>query len=117
MTDICAAIDENHLDRFKLKAKNYSTKEIAGQIKYVYDKKIFVEIDKECVAIAAALPSVIRYDVSFELNLLPFQVQHYAMSYMKSHDLFSHLINNSQYDTAKPHASSLNLNDNNVEDT
>lgn len=112
MTEICGAIEENYLDRFKL-FTNYSNGKVtlAGQIKRVYGKKIFVEMDDiyfETPISKAVLSKSKKFlfDVSFELNDLPFQVQRIARDFIESHGLFSELINNSEYDTTKAENSS-----------
>lgn len=104
MAKICDAIEESILDRFIIISKR-GTK-IEGQIKYVRDGKIFVEID---IARACRVPDLQydRFNIYFKLNSLPIKMQFDAVRFMKDDGLFSQLINNPEYNKAPSHEDSL----------
>lgn len=107
MSNTCAAIDENILDRFKLKPNNCNQPEIGGKITHVSDGKIFVKIDNESFVKAKLVRRrrTDRFNIHFEMSLLPLQMQLRTVRVMKNHKLFSCLINNSQYDSVEPFSS------------
>lgn len=106
--DMCTAIEENILDKFKLVSEiGHIT--INGQIKFIKDGKVVVKIDNDCVSQAIKTPPNTQYNIIFQLNSLPFQVQHSAIDFMQRHQLFSQLINNSEYNTTSFKSQSLEI--------
>lgn len=126
MADMCAAIEENILDLFTLvpsdeyknriidKINHYvchnayrfrrypmTTYDVTGQIKFIRDGKVIVEIDKDWTSMAIKTLPNAQFKINFELNSLPFQVQLNAIDYMQRHQLFSRLIDNSEYETSR----------------
>lgn len=86
------AIDDDLLDRFVLKEmKCRWPHSIEGQIKGNNKEYIFLEIEKNDIK---HVKIGVRYEIEFQLNRLPFQVQHLALSYVKKHRLVAKLFNN-----------------------
>lgn len=95
---ISAAVDENLVDSFVMKSTTpHDTTEIHGKIDRKGWKKIFVRI-KYKTEVFKQLCEQHAYNVNFELNRLPYQLQHYALHFMEEHNLFSLLIDNPKYD-------------------
>lgn len=96
MDKINDAIDDNLLDRFVLKEMECRWPHtIQGQIKGNNQEFIFLEIeDKDIKHVKIG----VRYEIEFQLNRLPFQVQHLALSYVQKHRLVKNLFNNSLLD-------------------
>lgn len=96
MEKINDAIDDNLLDRFVLKEMECRwPHNIQGKIKGNNREFIFLEIDDEGCKHAKI---GVRYEIDFQLNRLPFQVQHNALSYVKEHGLVEKLFNNQLLD-------------------
>lgn len=92
MEKINDAIDDNLLDRFVLKEMECRwPHNIQGKIKGNNREYIFLEIDEKDIKHAKI---GVRYEIDFQLNRLPFQVQHYALSYVEKHGLVGKLFNN-----------------------
>lgn len=108
MEDMCAAIEENILDKFKLISETELIA-ISGQIKFIKDGKVIVKIDDDCVSQAIRTPPTTLHKIIFQLNSLPFQVQHNAIDFMHRHQLFSELINNSVYNNTSFRRQSLGI--------
>lgn len=92
MEKIDDAINENLLDQFILKENERSRPPlIQGQIKGNNKEFIFLEINENDVP---HINTTAMYAIEFQLNRLPFQVQHLALNYVAEHDLFKNFINN-----------------------
>lgn len=98
--ELAAAIEENVLDFFVLKPKsnkNVEAKHIFGQCYRVREKKIYIEIFQQSIKMIRKAHKNELYDISFVLNRMPFQLQHYALDFVENEQLFNKLINNSYY--------------------
>lgn len=99
LSELAAAVEDNLTDRFILKPKYMPTKafEIQGQIVRVRENKIYIEIMPKAFAFVKKHHKMEFYDIIFQLNRIPYQLQHYALSFIESQNLFDILINNDQY--------------------
>lgn len=92
MEKIVNAFNKNTLKRFILK-KMFSrcAESIEGQItgidEHFIDIEIY-EIDQTNLNLRA------KYEIDFILNRLPYQVQHFALDCVQTHNLFRNFINN-----------------------
>lgn len=92
MEKINDAIDDNLLDRFVLKEMECQwPHSIQGQIKDHNQEYIFLKIEEKYIK---HVKIGVRYEIEFELNRLPFQVQHLALTYVTKHKLVEKLFNN-----------------------
>lgn len=95
-----AAIDENNLDRFILTPKQTrlnSKVEISGQICFIRDNQVVIEIFPDCCERLEHIYRFDTFDITFQLNSTPYQLQHTALDYIQNHNLFDVLINNPLY--------------------
>lgn len=104
MQDLVYAIDENVVDYFilvpkyfpmpKVKKKNY----IRGQVRRFKenDEKIVIEILENFNFVFKWYFNDF-YDIFFEVNRITFQLQHCALSFLRSEHLFDILIENELY--------------------
>lgn len=105
MSKMAEAIDESFLDHFTLKQFETSTEvdpikskvAISGKVKGNNKDYIFVEIEEGFGHLFSNC-SKQTYDIYFHINRMPFRLQHNALEWMKKHNLFHILINNSTYD-------------------
>lgn len=98
---MAGAIDENIIERFVLMPicnKLPKNTEIKGQILRISDKKVYIEIFKESNKHVRRSWQSESYDIFFKLNRTPYQLQHFALEFVKNEQLFTRLINNSFYD-------------------
>lgn len=104
MAEIGAAIDESLLDQFTLKVHQSSHFETAGgilsgtfegKIQGKNAEKIFIEIFNEKLKTICADET---FDIRFYLNRVPFQLQHFALDFLREQSLFNVLIDNPAYD-------------------
>lgn len=92
MEKIDDAINENLLDQFTLKEMECGrTQKIQGQVKGNNKEFIFVEINESDVS---RIKTTVEYAIEFQLNRLPFQVQHLALEFVMRHRLVEKFINN-----------------------
>lgn len=105
MRNMCAAIENNLVDQFTLISKSHPP--IDGQIKFVCDDKIIVEIKKPHIDLAMLLLPSVRFEIVFKQNSIPIEMQFRAVESMQEKGLFSKLINNSEYDKVLPHEESF----------
>lgn len=110
MQDLLYAIDENIVDYFELvpkyfpkpRTKNinnrYIKDPIRGQVQRFKenDEKIVIEILDHFEFVLENYRNDL-YDILFELNRMPYQLQHYALDFVKKQNLFDILIENDQY--------------------
>lgn len=102
MGEISAAIDESLLDQFRLEMHkrddnraNGDQRCFEGKIQGKNVEKIFIEIPSESFLSVYQTES---FDFRFILNRVPFQMQHFALDFLRDHDLFDLLIDNPAYD-------------------
>lgn len=92
MKKINDAIDDKLLDRFVLKEMECRwPQSIHGQIKGNNQEYIFLEIEKTDIK---HVKINCKYEIDFQLNRLPFQVQHMALTFVTKHRLVEKLFNN-----------------------
>lgn len=97
-TELAGAIEENVLERFVLKPKYSKPKlEIWGQVLRVRESKIYIEIFPETFGAVRNGHKNELYDINFKVNRMPFQLQHFALEFIKEEQLFTRLIDNSYY--------------------
>lgn len=97
---MAAAVEENVLDFLILHPKSHNQsreKDIHGQVQGIRERKIYIEIFPESFRHIRKAHERELYDISFLLNRVPYQMQHYALSFLKAEQLFTKLINNSYY--------------------
>lgn len=100
LSEMKAAIDENNLDRFILTPKQTrlnSKVEISGQICFIRDNRVVIEIFPDCCERLEHIYRFDTFDITFQLNSTPYQLQHTALDYIQNHNLFDVLINNPLY--------------------
>lgn len=95
MKEILSAYKRNTLDRFILKKMlSFRAQEgIQGRITGTDPKEYFINfelIEEE----EKKLDFEAKYEIDFILNRLPYQVQHNALHYVQTHNLFENFINN-----------------------
>lgn len=96
MEKIDDAFNENLLDQFILKENECKQLHlIHGQIKGNNKEFIFLEINENDMP---HINTTSLYTIEFQLNRLPFQVQHLGLHYVVSHDLVDNFINNPTLD-------------------
>lgn len=100
------AVEESIVDSFILKPSEdendlnvYQRVNISGQIKGINKDFIFVEISETHLEYLKNNCHK-KYNISFQLNLLTFQLQHNALKWIRNHNLFHILVNNPKYDVA-----------------
>lgn len=101
MSEISAAIEENLLDALRLKPitdddswlENYF-----GAIKGKDEEKIYIELYEQSYLSFKKIYKNQPFDIFFRFNRLAFRMQHFALDCMRSHRLFSQLIDNPAYD-------------------
>ncbi|XP_031638656.1 putative helicase mov-10-B.1 isoform X2 [Contarinia nasturtii] len=101
-SELSNAIEENLIERFILTPKYTDLKlkgEIWGQVLRVKEQKIYIEIFRESINKVHQLGfnKGTYYDIFFKLNRVPYQLQHFALEFIESQELFTRLINNSYY--------------------
>lgn len=100
MEKIDDACNENLLDQFILKENECSQqRSIQGQINGNNKEFIFLEINENDVP---HINITAVYTIEFQLNRLPFQVQHLGLDYVARHNLVENLINNPMLDIPNP---------------
>lgn len=102
LIELAGAIDENEVDFFVLKPKFKRLshdKEIWGQVLRVREKKVYIEIFQQSIKLVRKSWMNEYYDISFKLNRVPYQLQHFALDFMKKEQLFSRLMNNCAYNS------------------
>lgn len=98
MLEICAAMDENLLDMFRLKSHNRKNGVFFdGQIKRKTADKIFVEISEENFSQFKLIHAQQSFDIEFYLNRTPYQLQHFSLDVLYDQQLYEVLINNLKY--------------------
>lgn len=108
MSKLAEAVDESILDHFTLKPSETSKEVeptkyqiiISGLIKGSNKDFIFVEVDEGFGHLLNNC-SKQTYDIFFNINRMPFRLQHNALEWIKKHNLFNILINNPIYDISK----------------
>lgn len=107
MQDLLHAVDENLVDYFELVPKYFPKKKkkrgrkkdhIRGQVRRFKqnDEKIIIEIVDNFDFVLRKYRNDL-YDILFELNRMPYQLQHNALDFVKKHKLFDILIKNDLY--------------------
>lgn len=100
LAEIRAAIDENNLDRFTLTPKQTHLKhsdDLTGQICFIRDDRVFVEMFPKSFTKLQKIYQFDTFDITFQLNTTPYQLQHTALDYIQGHNLFNVLIDNPLY--------------------
>lgn len=108
MSKMAEAIDESFIDHFTLKPFETSSEvdptkskvAISGKVKGNNKDFIFIEIE-EGLGYLMNNYTKQTFDIFFNINRMPFRLQHNALEWMKKHSLFHILINNSTYDDLK----------------
>lgn len=74
-----------------------------GKICDLQDKKVLIDVmqTKSFNLIRGSCENKL-YDISFKLNRLNYQLQHYALEFILDHELFVRLIDSSDYRSSKP---------------
>lgn len=93
-----AAVKSKTLDRFTLKKKNEicsfrKADEISGSVKAYESNRLVVRIDSGVNEIG----NKNEFDIIFDINTMPYQVQHTALHFFKIGGLFDILINNTKF--------------------
>lgn len=70
---------------------------IQGQILGIKEQKIYIDISTKAFDFVKKHHKMEFYDIFFQLNRIPYQLQHYALSFLHSENIFDILINNAQY--------------------
>lgn len=78
--------------------KRKKEKVIWGQIVRLRGKEIIIEIFPDTYKLVMRSHRYESYDIFFTLNRVPFQLQHYALDFIRDENLFTRLINNTYYD-------------------
>ncbi|KAG4068951.1 hypothetical protein HA402_005099 [Bradysia odoriphaga] len=92
------AIDNGLLSRFVLHSAD-DAQEIGGSISRRDNEKIYVSLYDG----VERFNEDTLYDIKFKINRIPFQVQHKALDFIRSHKLFEILIENPKYSTQETH--------------
>lgn len=101
---ISAAVKSKSIDRFTIRKTNSiqlsfrKTADISGSVKGYEFNKLLVRIDTGADEIA----KYENFDIFFEINTMPYQVQHTALQYFKADGLFEILINNPIFEECIP---------------
>lgn len=74
-----------------------------GKICDLRDKKVLFDVTqtKSFNLIRGSCENKL-YNISFKLNRLNYQMQHYALEFVLDHELFVRLVDNSDYRSSKP---------------
>lgn len=104
MLPLAAAIEENEVDWLELvpkdgvKSRRRNNEVIKGEIRRYRDKKIYIRIfDESFKTVHSLCKTGSSFNVNFKMNRTPYQLQHYALDFVESHNLFGKLINNPRY--------------------
>lgn len=105
MGELIAEIENNFVEYVVVRSAK-AKEGIEGLICEVQDKNIVFDLTelnaKKFFKIWTAATDGKLYNVSFKLNRLHYQLQHYALEFILDHELFVRLIDNSDYRGAKP---------------
>lgn len=97
-----AAIKENVTNKVFIRSKktenrSIHAKQFMADIVGIEDNKIIIEIPLKSASYVRELYQTELYHTHFELNRLPYQLQHYAMKFIVNHELFVRLIDTTDY--------------------
>lgn len=104
MAEISAAIEENLLDALRLKPvtdDDYWLENYFGAIKGKDEEKIYIELYEQSFLSFHKVFKNQPFDIFFRFNRLSFRMQHYALDFLRNHNLFNLLINNPAFDVEK----------------
>lgn len=96
------AVEECVLDHFTLQtpAQFFPKKMISGRVLRCDREKIYVEIfQKQDVSTIESLCNSHHFDISFNVNTVPYKIQHKTLDLFHKKNLHSHLIANQIYDS------------------
>lgn len=88
--------------------------QIGGRIVRLKGEKIIIEITSDAFQSVLQWHKSESYDFQFQLNRIPYQTQHHALTFIQSEGLFKTLIKNGQYERdnahiLQPHQRNLDL--------
>lgn len=102
MGELIAEIENNFVEYVILRLTSRQDTEYLGTICGLQDKTIVFEVTESKALKDLASGKNKLYNISFKLNRLHYQLQHYALEFILDHELFVRLIDNSDYRCAKP---------------
>lgn len=114
MPDFKKAIKNGIVDGFTMNPFHSATdnSSIRGNLSHCDNKFVYVKIVEGIDELSSKLMNNCHfYNLNFHINRLSFQLQHNALAYMKSHELFPILINNPRYFIESDNHPTLDLND------
>lgn len=98
IADLVEAVEESLVDHFILKPVHASHMSIEGQIKSCNKDYIFMSIKEKDQFNYLKGNAERLYDISFHVNRMPYQLQHFALEWIGDHAIHNVLVNNPQYD-------------------
>lgn len=101
MSEVDDAYNENVVDMFVLKRPGQDNVMYSGQIFDSNKKYIYIQLFDQLKSEQRFLDKIDTkgvYELIFKVEREPYQVQHLALDFVKSHDLFRLLINNPNYE-------------------